>query len=567
MDSSLDAIRNSTAKLLAIAVGSLFPKVQLVSGQSTNLGFYYDFYFAEPISEDQLSVIEERMRDFMRQDLPFRTMEMMRKNAMELFKYHKQDLKVALLKENLETLVHLCQIGHYYELGYPPFVESTKQVGSFKLLNISYLKRSLPGRPNLNLTRIKGTAFPDSKQLKAFLKVADEAKEKDPILLGQEMAFFAQFDPLAPQAWCWLPKGAVFKEQVIAYWKQEYETQKFEPVCTANLLKSNQRYPTFSLNEGENYTFANNKATQHGLIYRSKQRDLEDLPVRFSEWDTFYSTEITRQETDGPLNSVSFTSDKAFTFCSSGQLLGEIISSLHFIDKTFKIFGFEVHWHLNERRRKTSSSSKLEEEALQALAKALKHCGFEYALDNEASPYYGPSIEACFVDTLGRRWKGSSLYIDLQTPEKLGLHYHDSNSKVYTPYMVGRSIFCSLERFSALLIERYEGLIPLWLAPEQVRVLPVGEKHKTYAMEIEKELKNVGIRAQVNAKKESLSVKTREADKERVPIVVIAGDPEEATKTLSIRHYKDEKIEAGVDKIKFIEHLLEKIKAKLKEAY
>jgi threonyl-tRNA synthetase len=467
MTNPLKILRHSAAELLAIAVCSLFPKAQLVSGEATSLGFYYDFFFPEPISWEQIPFIEERMRDFMRQDLPIKQLEMMRKNAIELFKHHKQDLKVVLLKANVETLVHVCQIGHFYDLAHPSFVATTKQVGVIKLLDMTPLTISLPGRPQLHLTRIQGTAFPDQASLKQFLKMAEAAKERDHRVIGKEMQLFTHLEESCPGCWSWLPKGILLCENLMDWWKKEHQEQDYLFVKTPNLLNKKDGFPIQGPSlrfeaEGPSYPVSTTKAALHAQLYHMKLRSYRELPLRFCESSEFYD-QGKEGHFWGLLHSRSFTADTASLFCKPEQVLDELISSLQFIDKTFKIFGFEAHWYLVAKAANPKKVSRSWEESRESLIKALEMCGFNYAQEDEGIALEGPRVELRFKDALGRMWKGPYVCVDLHHPEKYGLHYQGADDRMHLPAMITRSMFGSLERLIALLIEHYAGKLPLWL--------------------------------------------------------------------------------------------------------
>lgn len=566
MTDTLKTLRHSAAELLAVAVCSLFPKAQLVNGDATALGFYYDFFFPEPISAEQFPFIEERMRDFMRQALHFKVTEMMRKNAMELFKYHHQDLKVALLKANVETLVHVCQIGQFYDLAYPPFVETTKQIGVVKLLDISSLTVSLPGRPNLSLTRIQGTAFPDTASLKQFLKMSEVAKECDHRLLGKEMHLFATFDETCPGCWSWFPKGTLIREILLDWWREEHRRQKYQLVSTPNLVKTHvldkTHQPLLSFEPaGPSYAVCPTKALLHALIFKSKLHSYRELPIRYCEYGQLYD-QVKEGHLWGMLRARAFTADSAYAFCTSAQVSDELISSLQFIDKIFKIFGFEAHWHLISKSQNSKGFLKKWDESQDSLVKALKMCGFAYTLDNEGEAPYGPTIEVRFTDALGRKWKGPYVYIDLYHPERFGLHYQGQDDRMHAPVMVGRSMFGSIERLTAILIEHYTGKLPLWLAPEQVRIIPAADKNAEYAAQVYSEVEQAGFRASVDYRKENLGAKVHAAESEKVPYMIVVGDKEEKNKVISLRRYLQEGMQDGMALEKFLEQLSSEVKTK-----
>lgn len=551
----LKTLRHSAAELLAIAVWSLFPKVQLVSGETTALGFHYDFFFPDPINEEQIPFIEERMRDFMRQNLPIKNMEMMRKNAIELFKHHRQDLKVALLKANVETLVHVCQIGQFYDLAYPPLVETTQQVGVIKILDITKLNVSLPQHPQISLTRIQGTAFLDHGSLKQFLKRAEAAKHRDHRLLGREMNLFVTFDEACPGCWFWYPKGTILREILINLWRQAYDQQHYQKVATPHLVKVdllNDSQLSLSFErEGLPYTVCSSKAPLHALMFKSKLRSYRELPLRFWEFGEFYEP-AKEGSLWGLLRSRTFTVEGAYLFGTPEQVLPEIISSLQFIDKTFKIFGFEIQWHLRAKSANNKKPLEQWKESQDILIKAIKQCGFNYALDEEREALYGPTLEGHFMDAIGREWKGPYIYIDLYHPKKFKLRYQGQDDRMHVPMMVGRSLFGSIERLVAILVEHYSGRLPFGLAPEQVRVIPVADKNGEYAKKIAQEIEKAGFRATVDHHRENLGVKIHAAESEKVSYMVICGDREEKNETVTLRTYQQEKGQEGIELENFL---------------
>lgn len=567
MSDLLKPLRHSATELLAMAVSTLFPKVQLVSGEATALGFYYDFFFHESIGQEQLPFIEERMFDLIRKDLPIKKLEMMRKNAIELFKHHQQDLKVVLLKANVETLVHICQIEQFYDLGLPPFVKSTGQIGVIKLLDISNFTVSLPGRPNLSLTRIQGTAFPDKTSLKQFLKIAEAAKERDHRLLGKEMNLFTLFEETCPGCWSWLPKGAKIRELLLDWWRQEQNRQKYRLVSTPQWVKTqaveNPQAPLLRLeSEGQTYAACSSKALSHALIFKSKLHSYRELPIRYCEYNEFF--DLSKEgHLWGLLRARAFTADSAYVFCTSEQVLKELISSLQFIDKTFKMFGFETHWHLMTKNQNSKGFLKKWEESQDSLVKALQACGLNYTLEKENKSLYGPRLEMRFADALGRKWKGPYIYIDMHHPERLGLHYQGQDDRMHAPTMVGWSMFGSIERLTAILVEHYSGKLPLWLAPEQVRVIPVTDKNAEYAAQVYEQIEEGGFRVNVDYRKENLGFKVHAAEKEKVPYMIIVGGKEEKNRSLTLRRYLQEEVQEGIVLEKFFELLRSEIERKV----
>lgn len=567
MTDALRTLRHTAAELLAISVSSLFPKAQLVSGEATSLGFYYDFFFPETITVEQLPFIEERMRDFIRQRLPIKIMEMMRKNAVELFKHHRQDLKVALLKENMETLVHVCQIGQFYDLAYPPFVETTQEIGAIKLTEVHSFVASLPGRPNLTLTRIQGTAFPDSSSLKQFLKLTEGAKERDHRLLGKAMGLFTVFEDACPGCWSWSPKGTILRETLFDWWRLEHQKQGYQLVSTSNVFRpakiDTKTFLRFD-SQGTSYLISSTKAPGHALTFKSKLHSYRELPIRYCELDVFYEQEK-EVHLWGLLRARSYWADSAFIFCRPEQVLEELISSLQFIERTFKIFGFETHWHLIGKNSNSKKVSRNWDDSQESLLKALAECGLSHTLEKDEKASYGPILEMRFSDAFGRKWKGSYVYIDLHHRSKYALHYQELNGQMAPPVMIGRAMFGSLERLIAILIEHYAGELPVWLMPEQVRVIPVTDKQSDYAKQVYSQIKRAGFRLGIDYRKENLGVKIHASETEKVPYLVVVGDKEEKSKTISLRRHGHKEALEGMALEDFLSQLHDEVEMKVRK--
>lgn len=565
---NLKLLRHSAVELLAIAVCTLFPKAQLISGEETTLGFYYDFFFPEPLLADQLSIIEERMRDLIRQDLPIKKMEMTKRSALELFKYHKQDLKTILLKGHAETLVSICQIGQFYDWAESPFVDTTKQIGVIKLLRSTLSSISLPGRSKVPVTRIEGIVFAEQKSLKQFLKRIEAAQTVDHRLLGQEMRLFTECQEESwPGCWMFLPKGTLLRRIFIDWWHREQQIHKYQEVFTPSLVKRkspSQLSMSVDL-AGFCYPLAATKAPFHALLFKSKQPSYQELPIRYSEYSEVYDP-CKESQLWGLLRPRIFTLDQAFLFCTHDQVLTELISSLQFIDENFKILGFETQWHMIGKNPSSVGSARKWDESQDILKQAITRCGLSCAPENEESlsdeegVSYGPRVELHFKDALGRSWKGPYLSIDVYHPEKFGLCYEAEEARLLPPLMIQRSIFGSIERLIAIMIEHYAGILPLWLTPEQVRIIPVGEKNAVFAREVKSDLEQAGFRASIEYSQESLGARVHAAEKEKVPFTLVVGDKEEKNKTFSLRKYAQQDVQESISLGSFLELLKEEIK-------
>lgn len=548
MPSPLQKIRQSAAELLAMAVCDLFPGALLVEGDATDIGFYYDFIVEQPLDERGIPLIEERIRSLIKAALPFKVTEMMRKNAIEFFRFHDQDIKAEMLSQSDSTLVTVVKIGEFHDLCDGEVVALSNEVGAFKLLEIAPATLPLPDGESLEVVRIQGTAFDNPQTLKKFLKLAESAKRRDHRTLGKEMGLFTTFDDAATGAWFWLPKGIFLKEQLLSLLRSSHAAQHVQLLSTPrfvkpSLLKKGGRcqlpaevaniFPSFSI-EGADYVATPTISPLHALVFKGKLRSYRELPVRYAESAEVY-TLGKEARLWGMLRARAYTVDMTHIFCSKEQVYDEMISSLQFIDKTVKIFGFEHHWYLVPPGKKYCGTAESWGKCLELMGKALNECGMDYTRDEEGNGFYGPRAEMRLVDALGREWKGPYVGIDFNLPAKMGLRYQGADDEMHVPMMIVRSLFGSLERFVAILVEHYGGLFPLWLAPEQVRVIPVGEKNVEGARQVLAKVQQEGLRATIDCSSGGLGSKIHAAEVEKVPYMLIVGEKEEKSGLITVR--------------------------------
>lgn len=516
MDIPLSIIRQCAVELLAHAMLDLFPGALLAGGEVSDIGFHYDFQLKQPVDVSMFPLIEEKMRGQAKSDVPIQTLDMMRENAAQLFLHHKQPLIAALVEDSPENIVQIFKMGSFHDFCPTPYGKTSKEAGVFKLLKMTSLENGI---------RIEGTAFANSYDLKKFLKKRELALKCDHRLLGPEMNLFIPYG----EGWIWLPKGAFIREFLLDFWRQEHKLQGFEGIAS----------PTEEHPEIEQF---------HAIAYQSKLRYEKDLPIRYSEVKEVFD-ENNSQKSWGLFCNEVFTRDIQNIFCTSDQVLGELISSLQFIMKTINIFGFEPHWYLCIKGKKLKGTKELWNINVQRLEAALEHCQIKYIEDHAQSNSDGPQIEVRFEDALGREWLGSQVGVNFTCTSQFNLNYRQNDGKLQVPVMVTRSIFGSLERFIALLVEQNMGMMPLWLAPEQIRVVSVGEQTKEYAEAVRNQIVQEKWRVGIDIRNEPLGNKIHAAERERIPHVLIVGDKEQKKHLVSVRSYgqETEKTETQVE--------------------
>lgn len=578
MVSPLLKIRQSAAELLALAVSELFPGVSLVEGEASAIGFHYDFILRQPLDEMAMPIIEERMRALIKADIPFKTTEMMRKNAIAFFRHHKQDIKADLLTFNDDDLVQIVKIGDFHDLSDERrlYVPTSAKVGAFKLQSIAPATMTFPDGEELSVIRIQGTAFPEPQSLKKFLKRIEASKKRDHRTLGKEMGLFATYDDAAVGGWFWQPKGMFLRDTLLELWKNSTAAQGFQFVKTPRFIKSSflkkmgffddgaqqQEAMDPIAIEGAAYIASPSLSLQHAMLFREKKHLFKEMPVRYAECAEFYNGEKAGRLW-GMLLSRAYCANAEHIFCSKQQVYDEIISSLQFIHKTLMIFGFEHHWYLVPRGKRYCGTLENWEKNSGLLVKALNVSGIHYTVDEQNAAFDGPRLEARLVDALGREWKGPTLGIDLNHPERLGLRYQGADNEEHQPVMVVRSLFGPLERFVAILVEHYAGIFPLWLAPEQVRVVPVGEKNFDSATQVHATLLSNGFRTEIDYSLDPLGTKIHAAEMEKVPHIIIVGEKEEKSGLLTVRSSGHKGMNTGTSSGISLESFLEALNREL----
>lgn len=543
---SLTELRQSAAELLAYAVVELFPGVTLVDSKVTEFGFYYDFIAEQPIDANAIHIIEEKMRGLAKEDRQVRMLEMMRENAMMLFEHKGQSIKAKLIGEARDNIVTIFQIDHFHDYCPAPYIATTSEVAAFKILKIERANHYLSEEGEVEVIRIRGTAFFEKDHLKKYVKSLQAAKKVDHRQIGKEMRLFKQVDEISTAAWVWMPNGASVRKVLYDFWYEIHRQQRFSFPVTPNLVKESliktsgfYEVVTDALDVGVchieevEYAIPPSLTSSHAMCYREKIYSQPHLPVRIAECaNTCLSS--AEGKLWGILNNTLVYSDSAHIFCIPEDLEREIISSLQFIDKFIKIFGFEYHWYLCGHGQKISGTLNRWKKVQEIFVKAFQAVDMPF-IEGSDSLFVGPYAEALLIDSAGREWKGPRIGLDFNSPERFSLRYQGPNNDIRVPIMLVRTLFSSFERFTAVLVEHFAGHFPVWLAPEQVRVIPVLEKNVTYADSVCRVIEENGYRATIDSSNEQLGSKIHSAESEKVPYLLIVGDKEEKTGLITVR--------------------------------
>ncbi len=568
----LETLRHSAAHILAKALKNLYgyDKVKLGIGPAIEDGFYYDVELPERISQEDLKRIEKEMKKIIEKNEPFYKKEVSKKVAKEIFK--NDPYKLELIDEIKGNTVSLYYLGDdFVDLCKGPHVPSSKHVKHFKLLNVAGAYWRGDSR-RAQLQRIYGTAFFTEKELKEYLKRLEEAKKRDHRKLGRELKLFEIFEEEAgPGLVFYLPKGAIIRSQLEKFLEEEHEKRGYKKVYIPHIMrvdlwKTSGHYDFYRENmffvpivEHEENEVLGNKEVPltdkeikraawyavkpmncpgHILIYKNEVRSYKDLPIKYYEFGTVY-----RYEKSGSLHGLlrvrGFTQDDAHIICTPEQVEEEVKKVVQMAFDVLKTFGFEdFEVYVSTRPDKYVGTDEMWNLAENSLKKALEDLKVDYQIDEGGGAFYGPKIDIKVKDCLGRKWQCSTVQFDFNLPERFDMTYIDKDGQKKRPYMIHRAILGSFERFFGLLIEHYAGLFPLWLAPIQVRVIPISEKFVSYAKKIKDILEKEKIRVDLDDRDLKVGKKIREAEIEKIPYMVIVGQKEEENNTVSVRSKK-----------------------------
>jgi len=522
----------------------MFPDARFGIGPATQDGFYYDFELPRPLTPDDLPIIESKMKELVVADLPFTREELSREDARALFA--KQPYKLELIEEIADDKVGVYRQGSFVDLCRGPHLSSTGEIKAFKLVSIAgaYWRGD---EHNPMLQRVYGVAFATEDALAEYLKNLEEAARRDHRKLGKELDLFSIHEEAGPGLVHWHPKGSTIRRVIEDFWKDEHFKRGYDLIYTPHIGKlelwktsghwdfyRESMYDPIDV-EGQEYVIKPMNCVGHILIYKTSQRSYRELPLRYAELGTVY-----RYERSGVLHGLSrvrgFTQDDAHIFCRFDQLENEVVGVLDLALFMVDTFGFSNYSiYLSTRPEKYAGDIKVWEEATDTLAKALERQKLAYEIDPGEGVFYGPKIDIKFEDAVGRGWQGPTIQVDFNLPARFEVNYIGEDGKEHMVAMVHRTVLGSMERFLASLIEHYGGAFPVWLAPVQAVVLPIADRHLEYARKLEAELKKEGIRGVVDARSETVNMKIRQAQLEKVPYMLVVGDREVADGTVSIR--------------------------------
>jgi threonyl-tRNA synthetase len=548
----LEILRHSASHVMAQAVRELFPNVKMTFGPSTENGFYYDFDYDRTFTPQDLETIEKRMSDIIARDEPFIRKEVSKEEAIQTFQGMGQTYKVEHLEE-LSDHVSLYRQGSFLDLCEGPHVPSTGKIKAFRLLNVSGTYWRGDAR-NQVLQRIYGTAFPSEQELEEFLHMLEEARKRDHRKLGKELDLFSLSEEAGPGLVIYHPKGAMLRTILEDFEKREHLKRGYQIVIGPHLLRlelwqqsghfENYRDKMyFTKVEDVQYGIKPMNCLAHMIIYKSQIRSYRDLPIRYFELGTVYRHEKSG-ELHGLLRVRGFTQDDAHILCRPDQLNEEICSIIEFVDDVMKIFGFEYEMELSTRPEKSIGSDEDWERATQALLQALKTKNLPYEVNEGEGAFYGPKIDVKLKDALNRRWQCATIQVDFALPERFDLTYVGSDGEKHRPVMLHRVILGAMERFIGVLIEHYAGAFPVWLAPTQAVLMTVTDRQVPYAEGVYHQLVQKGVRVEKDFRNEKLGFKIREAQLQKIPYMLVAGDREVKEGTLAPRKRSGETLKS-----------------------
>ena len=541
----LSALRHTASHVMAQAIKRLWPDTKLAIGPSIADGFYYDVDPVNPITADDLEKIEAEMKKIIKEALPLERFELPRAEAIALMKEKDEPYKVELIEDLPEdSVISFYKQGEFTDLCAGPHLMTTKEIGkAFKLMNIAgaYWRGS---EKNKMLTRIYATAFQKKEDLEAYVTMMEEAKKRDHRKLGRELGLFMMHEA-GPGFPFFLPKGMILKNTLLDYWREIHKKAGYVEISSPiimnrKLWENSGHWDHYKDNmyttviDDEDYAVKPMNCPGGILVYASEPRSYRDLPIRMGEIGLVH-----RHEKSGQLHGLMrvrcFNQDDAHIFMMPEQIRDEIKGVAQLIDSVYRLFGFEYHVELSTRPEDSMGSDEDWEMATSALQGALDDLGLNYVINEGDGAFYGPKIDFHLVDCIGRTWQCGTIQLDFQMPQRFNLEYIGADGEKHRPIMIHRVAFGSVERFIGILIEHFAGAFPTWLAPVQVKVLPISEKYEEYAKSVKADLDEAGIRAEIDLRSEKIGYKIREAQTQKIPYMLVVGQKEEANGTVSVR--------------------------------
>ena len=538
------AFRHTTSHIMAQAIKRLYPDTKLAIGPSIEDGFYYDIDRETPLVAEDLEKIEAEMKKIVKEDLPIKQYTMPRAEAIAYFNEKEEPYKVELIEDLPEdSVISFYSQGEFTDLCAGPHLMSTKPVKAFKLTSLAgaYWRGS---EKNKMLQRVYGTSYPKKAELEEYLHMMEEAKKRDHRKLGKELGLFMMREE-GPGFPFFLPKGMELKNQLLDYWREIHKKAGYVEISTPIMLSrhlwetsghwdhyKDNMYTTVI--DDEDFAIKPMNCPGGILVYESEPRSYRDLPLRMGELGLVH-----RHEKSGQLHGLMrvrcFTQDDAHIFMTPEQVRDEIKGVVKLINEVYSLFGFKYHVELSTRPEDSMGSDEDWDMATEALRGALDDLGLPYVVNEGDGAFYGPKIDFHLEDSIGRTWQCGTIQLDFQLPLRFNLEYTGADGEKHRPIMIHRVIFGSIERFIGILIEHFAGAFPTWLAPVQVKVLPISDKYMDYAQKVLDELNNSGVRAEIDTRAEKIGYKIREAQMKKIPYMLVVGAKEEEDGLVSVR--------------------------------
>src|SRR6478609_2334680 len=569
---ALGVYRHSSAHLLAAAVLELFPETKLGHGPATENGFFYDFYRETPFTPDDLEKIEKKMQELVQQNLPYAREFLPRNEGLEKFKSEGDFMKCHFIEQftKPDEKISIYKTGKFLDFCRGPHIPSTGKIKAFKLLNIAGAYW-LGDEKNPQLQRIYGTSFFSKKDLDDFLKKQEEARKRDHRVLGQQLDLFSIQELAGPGLIFWHPRGGIIRKEMEDWMRSEYLKRGYSLVYTPHVARrqlwqtsghegyyAQNMFDVMELDDAE-YRMKPMNCPFHILIYKDSLKSYRDLPVRLGELGTVY-----RYERSGVMHGLlrvrGFTQDDAHIFCTPEQIEKEIADCVEFARDVLKDFGFDKFqtelstWNPNDRRNFVGTDEQWNS-ATASLEKVLKELNIEYTTIPGEAAFYGPKIDIKLVDAIGRLWQLSTVQFDFNLPQRFGLEYVAEDGSRKQPVMVHRALYGSVERFFGVLIEHYAGAFPVWLAPVQVAIIPISERHAEYGRKLLQQLEAAGIRGHLDERAEKMNAKIREHTMQKIPFLLVVGDKEAEAGTVNVRVRGQQQPEGTYPAEQFVERV------------
>ncbi len=540
----LHIYRHTCAHVLAQALKTIYPTCKLAIGPVIENGFYYDIDFVTPITKDDLAKIEAEMQKIIKSNLPVERFTLPREEAIRLMEEYDEKYKVQLIEDLPEgEEISFYKQGSFTDLCRGPHLPSTGKIKAFRLTGIAgaYWRGD---EHNKMLTRIYGTAFAKKDEMEAYFTMLEEAKKRDHTKLGKELKLFTILNEGKGFPF-FLPHGMILKNTLVDYWRQIHDREGYVEVSTPIILsrtlwETSGHWDHYKENmyttkiDGEDYAIKPMNCPGGILVYKTEPHSYKDLPIRMGELGLVH-----RHEKSGQLHGLfrvrCFTQDDAHIFMTPDQITGEIKGVVRLINEVYTLFGFKYHVELSTRPDNSMGSDEDWNNATEALRHALDEMKIEYTVNEGDGAFYGPKIDFHLEDSIGRTWQCGTIQLDFQLPQRFEMEYVGEDGLKHRPIMVHRVVFGSIERFIGILIEHYAGKFPVWLAPVQVKILPITEKQQAYAAELLAKMKAAGIRAELDSRNEKIGYKIREAQMEKVPYMLVIGEKEASEGLVAVR--------------------------------